>query len=333
MPCDPKSLMALARCFVGLSHKQLLQVKAWLLCQLAQKKSSPVVPVVVPVIVADPANSVNTTGVTTAIKWLNAPSPTTQVQIWRNNFGQAGTGIYTLVATVPSTQGEYLQTDYGYQQVAIAYKVAFVTNGVTSPFSNELLVDWYIGNGGFFYGVWDGVNPVINNSTLVMENGAFTLQYMTPTSVTFQNLLSVGGATTGYILLNGNTNLTTISFPQLSSVSAYINLSGCTALTTLNIPALSSVGRWMNVSGCTSLSHIAFNSGLSWVTGQPQPFDFSACALDAATVNAVLHMGVVGGLTTGDEIDLNGGTNAAPTGQGIIDKATLIAAGCTVNTN
>jgi hypothetical protein len=38
--------MALARCFVGLSHKQLLQVKAWLLCQLAQKKSSPVVPVV-----------------------------------------------------------------------------------------------------------------------------------------------------------------------------------------------------------------------------------------------------------------------------------------------
>jgi hypothetical protein len=37
MPCDPKSLMALARCFVGLSHKQLLQVKAWLLCQWAKK--------------------------------------------------------------------------------------------------------------------------------------------------------------------------------------------------------------------------------------------------------------------------------------------------------
>lgn len=32
-------------------------------------------------------------------------------------------------------------------------------------------------------------------------------------------------------------------------------------------------------------------------------------------------------------INLSGGTNAAPTGQGLTDKATLITAGWTVTTN
>lgn len=50
-------------------------------------------------------------------------------------------------------------------------------------------------------------------------------------------------------------------------------------------------------------------------------------AILAAMVQAFNSGGVVG------SIDLSGGTNAAPTGQGIIDKATLIAATWTVTTN
>jgi hypothetical protein len=49
-------------------------------------------------------------------------------------------------------------------------------------------------------------------------------------------------------------------------------------------------------------------------------------------VNAILHRFVVAATTT-DTIDLSGGTNAAPAGAGIADKATLIAAGNTVVTN
>jgi hypothetical protein len=55
-------------------------------------------------------------------------------------------------------------------------------------------------------------------------------------------------------------------------------------------------------------------------------------ALDVATVNAILARCVAAGLTTAS-IDLSGGTNAAPAGQGILDKATLIGNGCAVSTN
>ena len=59
---------------------------------------------------------------------------------------------------------------------------------------------------------------------------------------------------------------------------------------------------------------------------------FGGCGLSEATVNHVLANAVANGMT-GGEIYLAGGTSAAPTGQGIIDKADLITAGNTVTTN
>jgi hypothetical protein len=67
--------------------------------------------------------------------------------------------------------------------------------------------------------------------------------------------------------------------------------------------------------------------------------DFSDCALNAASVNNILHSVLQseilegGGGGSGDTLQLQGGTNAAPTGQGILDKATLATMGCTVTTN
>lgn len=62
--------------------------------------------------------------------------------------------------------------------------------------------------------------------------------------------------------------------------------------------------------------------------------DLSGNALPVADVNEILNR-----LTNPDwasyplDLDLSGGTNAAPTGQGLLDKATLIGLGCTVTTN
>lgn len=68
-----------------------------------------------------------------------------------------------------------------------------------------------------------------------------------------------------------------------------------------------------------------------------RPYDFSGNHLSALTVNAILHELAETGPTFGglqaSTIDLSGGTNAAPTGQGLTDKATLISNGWTVTTN
>ena len=56
--------------------------------------------------------------------------------------------------------------------------------------------------------------------------------------------------------------------------------------------------------------------------------------LTAAAVNAILAAFVAAGRTTGTRtLRLEGGSNAAPTGQGITDKATLESRGWTVTTN
>lgn len=62
-------------------------------------------------------------------------------------------------------------------------------------------------------------------------------------------------------------------------------------------------------------------------------FNLSANALTVSTVNAILSAMVDSGLGSGFVLDLSGGTNAAPTGQGLTDKATLIDNGWTVTTN
>jgi hypothetical protein len=69
--------------------------------------------------------------------------------------------------------------------------------------------------------------------------------------------------------------------------------------------------------------------------------DFSGCALSVTSVNALLALLIIINIQTfGDTVgnwagtvDLSGGTNAAPTGQGITDKAALILRGATVTTN
>jgi hypothetical protein len=66
---------------------------------------------------------------------------------------------------------------------------------------------------------------------------------------------------------------------------------------------------------CTSLIDLAINN----------------CALTAAGVNFVLASLVVA-TATGGVLLINGGTNAAPIGQGITDAATLVSRGWTVTT-
>jgi hypothetical protein len=148
-----------------------------------------------------------------------------------------------------------------------------------------------------------------------------------------------------------NTSLTTLSLPLLQT-NASFNCAGNTSLANLSLPALTTVGEIVignnneltTFSGplLASVSRLEFNfnsklaninlPALSIFNG----ISFSAIydALSSSQINALLAKFVSLGNTPLFYISLNGQTPPAPpTGQGIIDKATLIAAGKYVSTD
>lgn len=65
-------------------------------------------------------------------------------------------------------------------------------------------------------------------------------------------------------------------------------------------------------------------------------FNAQNCLLSSSAVNSILAGAVAGGRTSASgicQLVVSGGSNGAPTGQGITDKATLISRGWTVTTN
>lgn len=121
-----------------------------------------------------------------------------------------------------------------------------------------------------------------------------------------------------------------INLPSLTSCSSITTVNDAT-LTTLSCPALTSVSSGnLNCSTCPLLTSVNIGSAVIADFGT---IDFSGCALNAASVNSILARCVASNVHNCD-IELSGGTNSAPTGQGLSDKATLLASpGNTVNTN
>jgi len=119
-----------------------------------------------------------------------------------------------------------------------------------------------------------------------------------------------------------------VTFPVFNS-SLGIHMSGCTNLTSLSIPSAAFILDDFLCSGnplltTVDIPNFVFTDGFN--------VDFSGCALNATSVNLILRRLVLAGVSS-DIIDLSGGTNAAPTGLGLTDKAALIVAGNTVTTN
>jgi len=147
-------------------------------------------------------------------------------------------------------------------------------------------------------------------------------------SVTMNALQSIGGG----VAIGSNSGLNSISFPSLTTVvGTPIDCSNNLSLTTASFPSLGAlpVGCDFLFNDCTLLNTIsvpAIDFGNNTI------IDFSNDALLVASVDQVLRRGVLGTLT-GADIEMTGGTNATPGVQGLLDKAALIIAGNTVNTN
>ncbi len=146
---------------------------------------------------------------------------------------------------------------------------------------------------------------------------------------TAANLVSV----TGNLDLNsvaGGNIYTALSFPALTTCGAFF----CTFNT--HLITLSFIGApvisW-NISGndCTALTTVLFGGGATFANGIS--IDFTNCALTQATVDAILAAAVRGGGFVTGTINLNLGTNSAPSGAGLADVGTLTGRGVTVTVN
>lgn len=158
--------------------------------------------------------------------------------------------------------------------------------------------------------------------------------------------------TAGSCFIYGNAFLATLELPELVSCDT-LNFSGNVSLTSLNLDLFASA-ETATFNGCQVLETLSLPSfecqiyptiffdasacdtlnqmDIAYPLADGMEFYATVCVLNAATVNSILAQGVAG-VMVGGIIDLSGGFNAAPTGQGIIDKADLITAGVAVTTN
>lgn len=149
-------------------------------------------------------------------------------------------------------------------------------------------------------------------------NGAADLE-----SIAFPNLVSITGYQGSFdsFVLSNNSALTSFTAPLLASVGADFFVSGNTSLVSISLPSLVQ-GENFTLGGCTALATVSFPL---WVPLNGSTIDLTACALNAASVNHLLARCVANPAFVSGVIDMSGGTSDAPTGQGIIDKATLNA--------
>jgi hypothetical protein len=146
--------------------------------------------------------------------------------------------------------------------------------------------------------------------------------------------LSIPNATElGAMLIQQTPNLQTlIGCNNLTTVGDELVLKNLPNLTTIpSFSALRQVGDRIEFAGCPALETWPIFTNLSELVGDMILTD---CAVPSAVVNSVLaKLAAIGWAEPGKTCDLTGTTNAGPTGQGLIDKAALIAAGANVLTN
>lgn len=160
-----------------------------------------------------------------------------------------------------------------------------------------------------------------SNVTLADKLG-FISQFNDPnalpgiTSLHFKQSVSSDG-----LSIQGCPDLTSVTI-DWTSVGTGLTINACPLLVSFTAASIVTSEQQLKISNCPLLTSLSFPS----LTGQDySAFTFTGLGLDAASVNGILAMLVAiptwpnGGVT----VDTSGGTSAAPTGQGILDKATL----------
>lgn len=262
----------------------------------------------------------------TKLTWNSTIVPDS-FEIWKDKNG----GGYALLATVGGGVLTYSDSAAGSANDDLfTYKVRSKVGAQTSTFTNEVQSAFGI--------------TVSNTFDVTLSYPLLKLSFFDINIDSCGFLVSISFPALKKcvtdIFITNHMTLTSVTFPALTAKNDPpffdgIHISGNDLLPSLDFSALQTVhiDDGFEFASNTSLVSVTFPAAPVWVdagTGPAVTADF--CALNAATVNRILAICVANGWTTGF-IKLDAGTNAAPTGQGIIDKATLIGNGCTVVTN
>ena len=227
-----------------------------------------------------------------------------------------------------------------------AAKKSFITTATSVSFATSLA-----GGGTPLVWAWpDGTFTTGNSPTKSLAAGTKRLEVQSRDG--FRSLVT--------FYCNGNSFSGTL--PSFSTCTSLVNFycysnsfsgtlpsfSTCTSLVNFYCNGNSFSGTLPSFSTCTSLVNFycgyyygetnAFNNvvpgsfatqkslSTAWFYGNA----FPASAVNQVLADCVVSLGISGRVVC--TLNLAGGTNASPTGQGIVDKATLVAAGWTVTT-
>jgi hypothetical protein len=346
--CDVKNLSRLSSCLRCLTDGQLSQIKTYLLCQWAQRAGG-----------AAPSNldiTDSSTAANIVLTWTNPTPAGTTNEVWRSSDGITFALLTTVggsVATATDASGLAVGNFFYYKVRSCSSgacsafsSIISCCNNYTSPNVASISFPTLIRAFGSFNATGLPALTSISLPALKSVTGDLDLSNDNLTTISLPSLKTVAGSlhveinpltalnlpvltTVGSILAFNSTSLVTVSFPALVSVDS-VQFSSMPNLTTATFGALTSVGGF-DGDNSTLLTTVSIPNAM-FLNGRT--LDLSLCALNAASVNQVLARGVasVPALTTYD-FELAGGTNAAPSGQGIADKATLQGQGNTVNTN
>jgi len=305
--CDPNSLSRASSLLRALTDNQLSLARIRTLCSWANAIGSGPGPTSLDI-------TAPSTAATIVLTWTN-PSPAGSTnEVWRSSDGITFSLLTTVggaVATATDASGLAANSFF-------YYKVRSCSGGSCSTFSSTISC----------CNNYTSPNvAAISFPTLIrafgVPNSFVANNIAALTSVSLPLLKIVDG-----VLGLGGDSMTTISLPSLKTVSEFD--SGVNALlTTVSLPALTSIQMLAGAS-CNLLT--SFSMPLVIFANGPFSLDLTVCALNAASINQILARGVASNLN-GYDFELTGGTNAAPSGQGVVDKATLIGQGNIVNTN
>lgn len=180
---------------------------------------------------------------------------------------------------------------------------------------------------------------VLRFDALVNVGGNFApITMALVTTFSFAALKSVSGNVAPATMAS----LVTLSLPAIERIGANLAPTGMASCTTVSLAAMISYGGTITIPSATMANVASVTLGtigtLKSIGGAT--ITLSGLKIPSANVNAILALLVsldgTGGTTlwgAGKTLTINGGTNGAPTGQGIIDAATLVTRGATVTTN
>lgn len=346
-PCDPKSLMELAKCFKCIPPQTQQEIQAYLLAVIAGVDPDPkalmhaakcfkcvpkgTLEEVMAYLLCQIANGGGGPGGNCSISWEPESVNLIDVASWIKGPTQPSwTGITSVTINeshMPS--GVYIRNQ---------------TSLLSANFDSLIDVD-PIEDGPWQFQFEGCINLKTITAPLLKEVGG-VISCDGPSLESF-DLPSLTSAHHG-VYLEGNSNLKTLNWPLVSSLTTplagdqaifnstglvaldfpslvtcdFMQAVGCSSLTSINLPLLSSPITQLRTSNCPLLSDVNLSqmilsdTGVLWIDG---------CALTASSVENVLRRCVVSG-TANANINLSGGTNAglaSLSAQGQADAATL----------